>query len=225
MTDSLTSQPDDSHPDGLDADTIQRLTEGDEELLAELFSTHRPRLTRMVRFRMDRRLAARIDAEDVLQEAFLNALARIDHYLKDSTQSLFIWFRLIVTQTLVDVHRRHLAASRRDAGRDVSLGQAGSPATSVAMAAELLGNLTSPSRAALRAEVSEQLEKALAEIPQLDQEILALRHFEELTNKEVAQVLNLKPTTTSNRYIRALARLKTVLQTIPGFFENSTGDV
>jgi RNA polymerase sigma-70 factor (ECF subfamily) len=125
---------------------LQRLREKDRQALAELFELQRPRLARMVRFRMDRRLAARVDADDILQEAFLNAADRIEHWLVDPTRSLFVWFRLIASQTLIDVHRRHIGAEMRDAGREISL-QATPQATSVSLAAELIGSFTTPSHA------------------------------------------------------------------------------
>ena len=196
----------------------QRLIAGDEGALGDLFDIHRERLWRTVQFRLDRRLAARVDPDDILQEAFVNAAARVQHYLEDPTRSLFVWFRLIVGQTLVDVYRRHIGAEMRDAGREVSLqGMKYPQATSMSLAAELLGSITSPSQAAQRAEVSIQLEQALAEMSDLDQEIIALRHFEDLTNGEVAEVLEIQPTAASNRYVRALTRLKDVLSRFPEF--------
>ena len=196
----------------------QRLVAGDEGALGELFDIHRERLWRMVQFRMDRRLAARVDADDILQEAFVNGAARVQHYLEDPSRSLFVWFRLIVGQTLVDVYRRHIGAEMRDAGREVSLqGMRYPNATSVSLAAELLGSITSPSQAAHRAEVSGQLEQALKSMSDLDQEVIALRHFEDLTNSEVAEVLGIQPTAASNRYVRALTRLRDVLNQFPEF--------
>lgn len=205
----------------LEPELIGRCQKGDKQALAELFSLHRDRLWRMVNFRLDRRLARRVDADDILQEAFLDAAARIHHYFENPSKSFFVWLRLIVGQTLVDVHRRHLEAEMRDANREVSMHRGPYPqATSVSLAARLLGNLTSPSQAAARAEMSEQLEQVLATMDPLDQEVLALRHFEDLTNSEVAETLGLSPTAASNRYVRALARLKQILEQIPGFLDS-----
>jgi RNA polymerase sigma-70 factor (ECF subfamily) len=197
---------------------IGRLRKGDRLALGELFDLHRERLWRMVRFRMDRRVAVRLDPDDVLQEAFLAALQRIDHFLAHPEGSLFIWLRLIVGQTLIDVHRRHVGAEMRDAGRDVSIDKNPYPqATSVCLAAELAGSFTSPSQAAAGVELSEQLEKAISSMASLDQEIIALRHFEDLTNVEAAELLDISPTAASNRYVRAIARLKDVLSAFSSF--------
>lgn len=198
----------------------QRLCDGDESALAEAFSLHRDRLWRMIRFRMDARLLSRVDADDVLQEAYLAAAQRLDHFLgKDEDSSLFLWLRQIAGQTLVDVHRRHIGAKMRDAGREISLHAKMPQATSISLAAQLLGRLTSPSQAALRDELAVQLEESLAQMEPIDQEVLALRHFEELSNREVAEVLDIQQKAASIRYVRAIARLKNILAKIPGFEE------
>jgi len=199
----------------------ERVARGDEQALAELFSQHRDRLWRIVHFRMDHRLHGRVDADDVLQEAYLNAAQRIGHLVADSSTSQFVWLRLIVSQTLIDVHRRHLGVQMRDAGREISLDRAGRPqTTSMSLAACLLGRITSPSQAAVRAEMSAQLEAALESMDPIDREVLALRHFEELTNSEVAEVLTIQQKAASIRYVRAIQRLKTVLAQWPGFAED-----
>src|SRR6478672_4342311 len=109
----------------------------DERALAALFARHRDRLWRMVRVRLDRRLLGRVDPDDVLQEAYLDASRRIAHFRRDDAPSFFIWLRLIVGQTLVDIHRRHVGAQARDAGREVALHRGGGPdATSASLAGE-----------------------------------------------------------------------------------------
>ena len=199
-------------------DLHMRLTDGDPQALAELFSRHRERLWRIVHFRLDRRLAGRIDPEDILQEAYLDAAQRIQHYRDDSPASSFLWLRMIVTQTMIDLHRRHLGAQRRDARREVPVERCAFPqATSMSLASQLLGHLTSPSQAAMRAELSDQLEQVIAQMDPIDREVLALRHFEELTNSEVAQTLGIQVKAASIRYVRALKRLQQILSQLPGF--------
>jgi len=198
---------------------LARLQQGDQRALAELFSLHRDRLWRMVNFRLDRRLSGRIDADDILQETYLDAAQRVHHYLEDPSKSFFIWLRLVATQTMVDMHRRHLGAQMRDINREVSMNRPPYPqATSICLAAHLLGSMTSPSQAAVKAEMTRQLEAAIEAMDPIDQEVLALRHFEELSNSEVAEVLGIQQKAASIRYVRAVARLKEVLKRIPGFF-------
>ena len=196
-----------------DQDEINlRLSEGDERALAELYSQHRARLWQIVQFRIDRRLAGRVDPEDILQEAYLDAAARITHFRQESPGSAFLWLRMIVTQTMTDVHRRHLGVQKRDARRDVSIqGSMPPDQTTASLASLLVGHLTSPSQAAMRAELSDQLTEAIAQMEPLDQEILVLRHFEELTNQEVAESLNIHANAASMRYVRAIKRLTKIL--------------
>lgn len=198
----------------------RRLKSGDREALAELFSQHRQRLWRMVNFRMDRRLLGRVDPDDVLQEAYLAAAGRLQHYGNDPPLSPFVWLRMILLQTLTDVHRHHLGAQMRDAQREIDLGGCRYPQTTTAsLAALLLGNVTSPSQAAVRAEVLDQVEQAIAAMDPLDREVLALRHFEELGNSEVAEVLGIQQKAASIRYVRALRRLKAIMSQTPGYRE------
>jgi RNA polymerase sigma-70 factor (ECF subfamily) len=131
----------------------------------------------------------------------------------------YLWLRFLTGQRLVQAHRTHLGAQMRDAGQEVSLYRGALPqASSVSLAAQLIGRLTAPSAAAMRVELQVKLQEALNGMDPLDREVLTLRHFEELTNQETAAVLGLEKAAASNRYVRALRRLKDVLANIPGFF-------
>lgn len=194
---------------------VNRIIEGDRAALAELFDLHRNRLWRIVNFRMDPRLRGRVDADDILQEAFLNAVRRIDRFFREAAQSRFVWLRLIVTQTLADVHRAHLGTKKRNAGRDRSIhGSQSAGSTAASLSSCLAGKLTSPSGAAMRAEFGEIVDAAIESMPDLDREVLAMRHFEELTNRETACVLEITEQAASMRYVRALARLKEALRAV-----------
>lgn len=206
------ANPDDV-PFGESEEVLQRLRDDGEQALADAFAAHRDRYWHLVTFRMDRRLASRVDADDILQESFVNASTRLQHYLKQPTYSLFVWLRLIVAQTLVDAHRRHLGAAMRSAGREISLGGPRFPqSTCVSLAQQLAADQTTPSAIASRNELSDTLSIAIGKMPELDQETIALRHFEGLTNLETAEVLGISVTAASNRYVRALARLKTAIE-------------
>jgi RNA polymerase sigma-70 factor (ECF subfamily) len=191
---------------------FDRIRSGDAEAQAELFSRFRDRLRQMVRLRLDPRLQGRLDASDVLQDAYLDYSRRLVEYTANPEVPFYIWLRSLTGQRLMDLHRRHLGAKMRDAGREVSLYRGALPqASSVALAAQLMGKLTSASRAAIRAETQLKVQEALNNMDPLDREVLTLRHFEMLGNDETAQVLGIKKAAASNRYIRALKKLKGIL--------------
>jgi RNA polymerase sigma-70 factor (ECF subfamily) len=173
----------------------------------------------MVDLRLDPRVAARVGASDVLQEAYVDALARYEHYFKKPGGSFYVWLRLVVGQRLVDLHRRHVAAKMRAAGQE-HVPTAGVAATSLSLARHLVARMESPSQVARQAETLDQVHAALESLDEVDREILTLRHFEELTNNEVAELLGLEKAAASNRYVRALGRLRQALAKVPGFFDD-----
>lgn len=199
---------------------LERARGGDAAALNELFARHRERLRRMVLLRLDLRLQGRIDASDVLQEALLEATRQVQEYLRDPKYPLFLWLRLLVGERLTKLHRQHLGAQMRDAGLEVSLYRGALPAaSSAALAAHLLGRATPPAEAAIRAERVLRVQEALNALEPLDREILALRHFEQLTRAEAARVLDIEEAAAAKRYVRALKRLKGVLAGMPGGLE------
>jgi RNA polymerase sigma-70 factor (ECF subfamily) len=187
---------------------LAKMRAGSEEALAEVFSHYGERLRRIIRFRIDYRIAPRVSDSDVLQEAYIAAAKRLDHFKRQQEMPAFLWLRLLVGQQLVDLHRQHLQAEMRDVRKEVSLGQNGpSPHTSMAIAAQLVGRMTAVSEVVARAERIERLEATLNQMDPIDREVIALRHFEELSNVETAKVLGIEPAAASKRYIRAMSRL------------------
>ena len=204
---------------------LASLIAGGEQALAAAFSRYSERLEKMVRFRLDQRLWGRVDPGDVLQEAYLEISRRLNEYLGDPAVPVFVWLRRMTEQMLVNLHRRHLGAQIRDASLEVSLQRGrGSIGTSFSLAARLVADLTSPSQAAMREEMLIELREAFDEMDPIDREVLALRHFEELSNNEVAEILGLQKAAASNRYVRALSRLKSILSRMPSFCEEPVTD-
>jgi RNA polymerase sigma-70 factor (ECF subfamily) len=194
------------------AEYLTRAAAGDADAINDLFGLYRERLRAMVRLRLNRRLQGRVDPSDVLQEAYLEINRNLPDYLRNRPLPFYLWLRYITGQKLIAVHRHHLGAQMRDADREVSLLRGAMPqASSVSLAAQLLGRFTSPSHAAVRAELQIRVQEALNAMEPLDREVLALRHFEMLSNAEIAEVLGIKKSAASNRYIRALDRLREIL--------------
>jgi RNA polymerase sigma-70 factor (ECF subfamily) len=201
-------------------DLLRRAVAGDAAALDRLFALHRDRLRALVRLRLNRRLRGRIDPSDVIQDAYLEVCRTLPDYLRRPALPFYLWLRHVTGQQLIAAHRRHLGARMRDAGLEVSLNQGTLPeADSAALAARLVGTVTSASRAAARAEEQLLIQAALDGMESMDREVLALRHFEMLSNEETARVLGLSKSAASNRYVRALRRLREVLSAIPGFLD------
>jgi RNA polymerase sigma-70 factor, ECF subfamily len=195
---------------------VERLRAGDRQALTDLFQRYRDRLYRMVELRMDPRIQGRLDASDVLQDGFLDAAVRLDGYLRRPELPPFLWLRLVVAERLAIVHRRHLGTKMRDVGQEVSLHLDPRPgASSAALASMLLGHLTSPTEAAVRAEMVLQVQEALNALDPIDRELVALRHFEQLSRAETAQILGITENVVAKRYIRALVKLKKILAILP----------
>ena len=209
---------------GSSAGWLAALQEGGQAALAEAFMDHRARLRRMVDLRLDRRVAARVDPSDVLQEAYLDASRQLEQYLANPPMSLFLWLRFLTGQRLMATHRQHLGVQKRDAKQEVALQcRVGPEADSHSLTCELLGPVTSPSMAAMRGEMQAALQQVIDGLEPLDREILALRHFEELSNQEAAEELHITPAAASKRYIRALERLRGVICKVPGFGQDASG--
>jgi RNA polymerase sigma-70 factor (ECF subfamily) len=203
---------------------LLRAAEHDPAAVGQLFDMHRERLRRMIRLRLDHRLQGRLDPSDVLQEAFLEFASALPAYAKSPEAPFYVWLRCITGRKLHALHRRHLGTHKRDAGREISMHSSGMPeASSVSLADQLVGKLTTPSRAFIRAEARARVQQALSEMDELDREALALRHFEQLSNKETALVMDISEAAASIRYMRALRRLKDQLKSLPGML-GETGD-
>jgi RNA polymerase sigma-70 factor (ECF subfamily) len=183
-----------------------------EKALADCFLRHRPRLRAMVQLRLDRRLQGRMDPSDVLQDAFVEVVGRLEEFLRGPPMPLFLWLRLVTGQKILSLHRLHLQTRGRDARREAPRGEEEFPeASSAALSAGFVGDRTSPSQRAIRKELQARVQDALERLDPVDREVLALRHFEDLSNVEAARILGLKETAASQRYVRAMERLRKIL--------------
>ena len=191
---------------------LGQAADGDEAAWSCLLDEHREHLRRMVQLRMDQRMRGRVDASDVIQEALLAAWSELPGYILNQRAPFGLWLRSIAGNKLLELHRRHLGTEMRDARREISLFRPSpSGALSEALAARLVGSDSRPSRAAVRIENKARLKLALDRLDQTDREVLALRHFEQLSNEESAHLLGIAESAASKRYLRALVRLRSIL--------------
>lgn len=195
------------------SDQLALAKAGDVEAMTALFHEHRARLKRIVDIRLDPRVATRVDASDVLQDTFLDMCNRVEEFTRGDLP-FFLWVRLKLGHRLTDLHRFHLR-HRRTVAREVSIHRAAMPAASTAsLASQLLGRATTASKAVMKTEQAAQLQRVLNSMGETDREVLVLRHFEDLSNAETAQVLEISQNAASNRYVRALKRLKLAMDVI-----------
>jgi RNA polymerase sigma-70 factor (ECF subfamily) len=195
-----------------DADTgelLARAGRGDQAACQQLLDRHRQRLRRMVALRLDRRLAARLDPSDVVQEALLEASRKLPDYLRDRPVPFYPWLRRLAWERLLKLHQRHLQAGKRSAAREERLALPDESALELAQRVVAPG--TSPSGGLARKELRDRVRAALAVLPALDREVLVLRYLEGLATAEVAAVLGVGVSAVKMRHRRALGRLCRVL--------------
>jgi RNA polymerase sigma-70 factor (ECF subfamily) len=198
-----------------DIDLLKRARGGESGALTELFSRYRERLRRMVGLRMNNRLRSRVDPSDIVQDACVEATRVLDRYLDDPAMPFYLWLRHLTGEKLIQAHRHHLGAQMRAADREISLARgAGPEANSESIAAFLVGRMSSPSRAAMRGETKQKLHDALNSMQPMDREVLVLRHFEHLSGPETAEVLGISHDAVKKRYVRALERLGSLLDSL-----------
>jgi RNA polymerase sigma-70 factor (ECF subfamily) len=202
------------------ASLLARAAGGDLTAWGALLAAHQERLAQLVAFRLDRRLRRRIDPSDVMQEAFASATARRAEFFAQSTQPLYLWLRWMVGNALLELHRHHLGVQMRDARREAPSARPVSndadDNTRAALIAHLTAGVTGPATAAARADIKARLNEAMDQMDAIDREVLALRHFEQLTTSEAAQVLGIQEDAAAKRYMRALVRLREMLADMPG---------
>jgi RNA polymerase sigma-70 factor, ECF subfamily len=190
---------------------VEQARRGDAEARKGLMERHRSRLRQMVRLRLDSRLAARMDPSDVVQEALTSAYLRLDDYLRDPPLPFYPWLRQIAWDCLVQLHRRHVTARRRSVTRE-EVWQPGLSSDSVLrLSQRLVSRGSSPSNYVLRQELRERLQAALAKLAPNDREILVMRNLEQMPAAEIAAVLGIKEGTVRVRHLRALERLRALL--------------
>jgi RNA polymerase sigma-70 factor (ECF subfamily) len=187
---------------------LARARGGEQAALEALFARHRERLRYGIALRLDRRLAARVDVSDVLQETYLEAARRLPQYLARPEMPFPLWLRWLARERVQVLHRRHLGAERRAVGHEAG-------PLPVDSSAQLVGGLVgagpTPSQAVAAAEAAERLRLALQGLNEGERDVLLWRHFEQLSNREIAQLLGIGEAVANKRYIRALQRLRSLL--------------
>jgi RNA polymerase sigma-70 factor (ECF subfamily) len=187
-------------------DLIEQASQGDASAGQQLLARHYDRLRRMVAVRLDRRLAARLDPSDVVQESLAEAARLLPDYLRERPLPFYPWLRQLAGERLAKLHRRHLHAGKRDVRREEAQPLTDESARDLAQ--RLLASGLSPSNEMVRRELLVRVRAALQQLPERDREVLTLRYLEQMRTREIAEVLGVAEGTVKSRHVRALERLR-----------------
>ena len=185
---------------------------GDDAAVNALLERHRESLRRMVGLRLDRRLAARVDASDVVQDVLLEASGRLADYLRDPAMPFHLWLRSMARDRIIDMHRRHRTAARRsvDAERPLASPEY-ADRSSMDLAAQIRDQELTPAAENIRRELEQRFLTAIDQLDEDDRDIIVMRHYEQLGNSEVAQALGISQAAAGMRHLRALRKLRAIL--------------
>jgi RNA polymerase sigma-70 factor (ECF subfamily) len=201
----MTTEPPDTD------ELLRQAAGGDPGARDGLLARHRDRLRKMIAWRLDRRLAARVDPSDVVQEVLLEASGKMDRYLRERPLPFFPWLRALAGEHLAVLHRRHVRAQGRSVRREEP-GLLNLPDESAAeLADRLVTSATNPMQRALRQEQRERVRRALGRLSERDREVLVLRNLEQLSVADTAEVLRISAGAVKVRHLRALERLRALL--------------
>lgn len=190
---------------------LLRAKQGDSRAVNELFERHREAIRRLLQLRLDRALSARVDSSDIVQEVLLEANRRLPEYLKTAAMPFHLWLRALARDRLIDAHRRHRVAGRRSVDREQPIAVAPADQSCLDLAAVLRDSDLTPAANALRHELEQRFQVALSQLDDADREVILMRHFERLSNREIAQALDLSDAAAGMRYLRAIRRLRAIL--------------
>ncbi|MEC9096694.1 MAG: sigma-70 family RNA polymerase sigma factor [Planctomycetota bacterium] len=200
--------PENEHTQNL----LARRKDGDQTAWNVLLQRHRSAVQRLIHMRLDNRIRQRVGVSDVVQDVMIAANRRIDRYLQNPGIDFHLWLRQIAKDRIIDAHRRHRTAAKRSVDREHRLVQeGGAKHSTMNLAGQIRDADLTPAARATRREMANRMEDALLELNELDRDIIIMRHYEQLSNDEVSQALNLQPAAASMRYLRALRKLKNQL--------------
>ncbi len=207
----------------LTQELLQRVRDGDQPALDLVLERHRAALQRMIRMRLDRNIAARVDASDVVQDVLWEASRRLNDYLDSPRAPFHLWLRQLARDRMIDLYRQHRRCVKRSVDRERSIDAPLARHSSLETARQLVDGGPTPASAAMRVELHQRFLSALETLGDADREIIAMRHFECLTNRQVAELLECTDATAGMRYLRAMRRLRAALGTVDDSFHESGG--
>ena len=194
---------------------LEGVRSGDGDAVNALMDRHRVAIRRMVQMRLDNAVARRVDASDVVQDVLFEASRRMEDYISNPQMPFHLWLRQIAWDHIIDTYRRHRVSAKRNMDREQPMyggGEGGVDESSVDLAIQLCDPAMTPAAVATQREIASRVEAAIDQLDDADREVILMRHYEHLSNLEIAEVLGLQPPAASMRYLRAVRRLRTVLE-------------
>lgn len=192
---------------------LQSARDGDADAVNKLLERHRGPIRRLVEMRLDRKVQRRVDVSDVVQDVMVEANSRLSKYLDDPAMAFHLWLRQIAWDRIIDTYRRHRVSAKRNMDREQPMSvPAGADQSTMELAVQLCDPALTPAAAATQREIAGKVEAVIEQLADQDREIILMRHYEHLSNLEIAQVLNLNPPAASMRYLRAVRRLRELLE-------------
>ncbi len=186
---------------------------GDDRAINRLLEKHRGPVRRLVQLRLDRKVQQRVDVSDVVQEVMVEASGRLIKYLDDPVMAFHLWLRQIAWDHIIDTYRRHRVSAKRNMDREQSMSvPAGQDHSTAELVVQICDPALTPAAAASQREIARRVESAIERLNDQDKEIILMRHYEHLSNLEIAEVLGLNPPAASMRYLRAVRRLRQLLE-------------
>lgn len=203
---------------------LSAVREGDDDAVNQLLEKHRAPIRRLVELRLDRKVQRRVDVSDVVQDVMVEASGRLQKYLDDPAMAFHLWLRQIAWDRIIDTYRRHRVSAKRSMDREQPMSApAGPDQSTMEFAIQLCDPGLTPATAATQREIALKVEAAIERLNEQDREIILMRHYEHLSNQEIADSLGLNPPAASMRYLRSVRRLRELLET--GEDDNSESDV
>jgi RNA polymerase sigma-70 factor (ECF subfamily) len=199
-----------------DSDKTKELLDGarngDMSAINGLLDRHRDALRRLVQLRLDRKIQQRVDVSDVVQDVLVEANRRLKTYLENPQLAFHLWLRHIAKDRIIDAHRRHRGSQKRSVDLEQPIAiPTGMDRSTLELMAQIQAPGLSPAAQVAQREMVEVVERAVSELREQDGEIIAMRHYERLSNQEVADALGLSEQAASMRYLRAVRKLRTTL--------------
>lgn len=191
---------------------LEGARQGNGEAVNRLLDRHRDALRRLVELRLDRKIQRRVDVSDIVQDVLIDASRRLEDYLANPAMPFHLWLRHMARDRIIDAHRRHRASAKRSVDREQAMAvPAGGDRSTIELVAQLCDRELTPAASATLAELARRFEGAIEQLEERDREVVIMRHFEQLSNQEVAIALGLSEPAASMRYLRAIRRLRSLI--------------